>query len=100
MCAVSDPLPTLLCERIFKGVQAWTKRNSVEFKRPARSALTLTIEIRPDAIETIKRELDLNCQVTYTFEFSFIDQRGHVVAEVSNTVYLRRKQREPLRVGG
>ena len=100
MCAVSDPLPTLLCERIFKGVQVWTRKNAVEFHKPARSRLSLTVVIRPEDIATIEKELELKGQTTHTFEFSFIDKRDRVIATVSNTVYLRRKQREALQPGG
>ena len=93
IAAVSDPLPTLLCERIFPGVQAWTRRNSIEFLRPARGGVSLHLKITDQDVESIKHDLDINGQVIHSFEYGFRDQRGHLVAHVLNAVYLRRKAR-------
>lgn len=97
MCAVADPLPTLLCERIFRGVQVWTRENSVKFLRPAKSALDLHIQIQESEVQSIRETLEVNGEAIHTFEYIFKDRRGHTIAEVLNTVYLRRKNKnQPL----
>lgn len=93
MCAVSDPLPTLLCGRLFPGVQVWTRRNSVEFLRPGKGSLDLRIEVTDLDIASIRESLQSNGQSMHTFEYCFRDKRGHVIAEVLNTVYLRKAKK-------
>src|SRR5690242_2465947 len=37
LAAVTDPLPALMCQRIFPGCQGWTKSHYVDFLKPARN---------------------------------------------------------------
>lgn len=90
VCAVSDPLPALMCSRIFPKSEVFTKSHLVEFLRPARSALEVKIKISDKQVSEMKKHLDETSRATHTFEFFFKDKRGRDVAWVKNTVFLRR----------
>ena len=91
MCAVADPLPALLCSKIFKGVQVWTKGLRVDFLKPARTGLDFHITIPDPAIETMRADLDSRGRASQDFQFDIVDARRRVVASVTNTVFVRRK---------
>lgn len=91
MCAVADPLPALLVQRIFRGTQVWTKRNSVDFLRPASSALELRVHVTQEDVNAIQAALDEKGHATHTFRFPFKDKRERNVAMVTNVIYVRRK---------
>lgn len=95
MCALADPIPAILCGRIFPQTAAWTKSNNVCFKRPAHSTLTLKVTISDEDIAEIQKQLDKNGNASRTFEFEFRDQNEKVVAEVKNTVVLKAKEKRP-----
>lgn len=91
ICAVSDPLPALLCAHIFPNLDVWTKKNSVEFLKPARERLDLKIDITDLQIQIIEGELRNYRQSTHTFEFQLTDTRNRAIARVENTVFMRQK---------
>ena len=91
LCAASDPLPLLLCERIFPGIQGWTRMHKVEFLKPARDTLTLKLEIAQKDIDAIQADIDRERESNYTFKYSFRDQREREIARVETTVFLRKK---------
>jgi len=90
MCALADPLPALMCARIFPNLEVWTKACCVEFIRPAKGLLILDIEITEQDVAIIGKELDEKGKITYAFEFSFRDKKGEEIAKVKNTVFLRK----------
>ena len=89
ICALADPIPAILCGRIFPQTAAWTKSNSVTFKRPGRTTLTLEITITDADLAAIQAQLDSGGNAKHAFEFVFRDTDGKVVAEVKNTVVLK-----------
>ena len=91
MSAVADPLPALLCQKIFKGTQVWTKRNLVDFLRPAFGDLDCRIDVSEDDVTQIQAALDSRGQATHLFRFPFKDKRGRVVAKCQNVVFIRKK---------
>ncbi|MGE0614409.1 MAG: PaaI family thioesterase [Bacteriovoracia bacterium] len=93
ICAVSDPLPVLLLARIIPGTQVWTKSQKVEFLKPGKGRLDLIVTISEDDVSQIKTALQSKGSSTHTFFYSFKDKRGRVVAEVANTVYIRKKEK-------
>ena len=90
ICAVADPLPALMCGRIFPGVEMWTKANSVEFLKPGFGTLNVHVQIIEQDVEAISRQLETHNKATHTFEFYFRDRKGTNVAHVKNKIYLRR----------
>jgi acyl-coenzyme A thioesterase PaaI-like protein len=91
LCAASDPMAALLCAKIFRGVEVWTKSNCVEFVKPARSRIEMLIEIKDSDLAQIHAQLDAQGKAFHSFEFDFRDRSGNVVAHVKNTVYLKRR---------
>lgn len=94
MCAVADPLAALLCEKLFPGVQVWTKRNCVDFLRPAQGNLEIHVHITDDDIATIQNALDSEGQATHGFRYAFTDSKGRSIAKVHNVVFMRIKKNE------
>ena len=92
MCAVTDPLPALLCGQIFPGHEVWTKANFVEFLRPATSLLHIKIEITDADVERIESELSREGRSSPVFEFFFRDREGRDIAFCRNTVFIRRRK--------
>ena len=90
LCAVADPLPSLLCSKIFPGHEVWTKANCVDFLRPARGILDIHVEITEADVEAIKKSLAAGGRTIHVFEFAFRDNKGKIVAEVKNSVFIRR----------
>ena len=93
MAAVSDPLPALLCARIFPGTEVWTKAIAIDFKRPAKTTLDIRVEIRQQDVQTIQSALHQEGKSSHEFYFDFTDADGAVIASVKNTVYLRLKKK-------
>jgi len=91
ICALSDPIAVLLCQKIFPDTQSWTRKNEVEFFRPVRSKLQLDFEITETQVKEISRLLVEKGECLYTFEYSYKDKRSHLVAHTKNTIYLRKK---------
>lgn len=91
ICAVADPVPALLCSKVFPGIQVWTKQIAVEFLKPARTALDVFIDLPVATLDLARRELDFGGKSSQKFEFDIVDARRRVVASVQNTVFMRRK---------
>jgi acyl-coenzyme A thioesterase PaaI-like protein len=92
ICAVADPLPALMCGKIFPGVEMWTKSNAVDFLKPGRSTLEAHIHISELDVAAIGRQLDTEHKASHRFEFYFRDKHGHEIAHVKNEIYLRRRR--------
>lgn len=91
LCAVSDPLPALLCGRIFRGVEVWTKSHAVEFIRPAKTSVEAEVVISDEDVAAISEALNAEGKTSHTFRFSFRDEYLHEIATVANTVYFRKR---------
>lgn len=91
MCALSDPLPPLMCRKVFPGTEIWTKSNCVEFLRPGHGGLELEIEITDGDVDAINRALAASGRATHVFEFYFRDSERRAVARVRNTIHVRRR---------
>jgi acyl-coenzyme A thioesterase PaaI-like protein len=91
IAAISDPLPALLCSKIFPGLQVWTKKMSVEFLKPARTGLDLYLQLPETSIDTIAKDLQAFGRSEHEFSFDLTDARRRIVASVKNTVFMCRK---------
>lgn len=89
--AVADPLPALLCSKVFKGVQVWTKSLHVEFLKPARTGLDLHIRLPQGALDAMRHDLEISGRASQEFAFDIVDARKRVVASVKNSVFVRRR---------
>lgn len=95
IASVSDPLAALLCLKIFRKVEVWTKKHEVEFLRPAKSELTFMVEVSEQDVQEIQTQLDKEGRATHEFSFPCVDRHGRVIAQIRNQVFLRlRRKRE------
>ena len=94
ICAVVDPLNALMCGKIFPGVEVLTKRNVVDFVRPARTQVHLRIEITEEDIQVISKKLKDDGEAAHEFKYDVQDERNRIVAKVSNTVFIRNRLRK------
>ncbi len=90
VCAVSDPLPALLCSRLFPEHEIWTRKNCVEFLKPARGMIEAEITVSDDDVAKIEDGLSRHGRISHAFEFTFFDRHRVEIAHVKNTVFLRR----------
>lgn len=91
ICAVADPLPTLLCHKIFPHTDVWTKKQCVYFLKPARGDLDLFIDIAEEAVQAIQAQLAQEGATEYEFVFYLRDSRGRSMARIKNTIFIREK---------
>ena len=91
LCAASDPLPALLCEKIFKNIEVWSKKQTIEFLKPARSNIRFDVSIPEEAVVEIEKRLREASKAEWEFEFEILDDRDRVVGRVRNTVYMKNK---------
>ena len=91
--AASDPFFMLLLIKIL-GIRehiVWDKAATIEYKRPARSSLTLRFAISDADLEAIRRDLESKAKSEPVLRVDAIDREGQVCATVSKTIYIRRK---------
>ncbi len=100
ICSIADPIPALLCGRIFRGTQMWSQKVSVEFLKPLRGAVNLKVEIPEESIVRIRERLRETRTASETFTFSFWNDEGDEIARVENTVFLKMRPKRPATVAG
>lgn len=91
--AASDPFFMLMLIGIF-GIQehiVWDKAATIEYKRPAKSTLTLRFLITDQDIAAIEKDLSEKGKSEPVFYVDAVDREGHVCATVSKTLYIRKK---------
>jgi acyl-coenzyme A thioesterase PaaI-like protein len=89
MASLADPVPALMCARMFPGHSVWTRSMSIDFSREARTDLTLRIAIDRDQLGAIGAELKSRMRATPEFEYAYFDADGHLCAQVINRVAIR-----------
>jgi len=89
ICALTDPLPAIMCHRLFPGAQVWTQRHSVEFLKPIRGRATVVVEIEAKRLEAMGELIKQDRSFRETFHYNVTDERHRVVARVENLLYFR-----------
>lgn len=88
LSAVSDPLPALLCSKVFKNVVVWTKSHCVDFRRPARGGVTIRVEMNDTIHAQISKDLETQGRSSAVFKYEIRDRAGRVVARVRNSAFV------------
>lgn len=91
MAMISDPFPSLVYEKFFEGVVAFTKAHSIEFLRPSRSDVYADIAVTDEQIQHMREQLWSQGRGEVITEYFFRDTSGHEVAKVTTTTYLKKK---------
>lgn len=89
MASATDPLPAILCGRIFPDHECWTRKHCIDFLKPGVTRLTIKIEITDEDLAEIRKQLKDRGRATHAFEFDLTDPSGTAIAHVTNTVHLR-----------
>ena len=97
MASLADPVPALMCARLFPGHSVWTRAMTIDFRREGRSDLLLRIAIGEKQQQAIRDELDARQRATPEFEYAFYDVDGQLCAQISNRVAIRPAGYKPSR---
>ncbi len=91
--AAADPHYMMMLIQILgiKKYVIWDQAGSIEYKKPARSAITFTFTLTDEQINKIKEELAVHRKIRPEFEIEGIDEKGEVCVLVKRVIYLRLK---------
>ncbi|MEN8175794.1 MAG: DUF4442 domain-containing protein [Pseudomonadota bacterium] len=95
MASLADPVPALMCARIFENCAVWTRSMHIDFRHEGRSDLVMRVEISAEQVNAIGVELARRGRATPEFEYGFFDARERLCAWVHNRVALRPPHHRP-----
>ncbi len=91
--AAADPFYALIFDQIFqrKGFKTvvWLKSASIQYVRPARSALHFCIFIDAEEIRRVEADLINNGKFVKTYPITITDKYGEICAIMQNEVYIK-----------
>lgn len=92
--SMTDPFYALIVIRnLGKDYIVWDKESSIKFKKPGKGKISATFNISAEKLKELKDLADTQHKVEPTFIVEVKDEKGDVVAEVSKTLYIRRKDK-------
>ncbi|MCK4865696.1 MAG: PaaI family thioesterase [Gammaproteobacteria bacterium] len=89
--ALADPIPAIVCARIFPGHEVWTRSQHIDFQHEGNSDLELRFEFSAEIEQQIKDDLAKKGRSTPTFEYGFYRKDGVRCSKIVNTVAIRPK---------
>jgi acyl-coenzyme A thioesterase PaaI-like protein len=90
MASLADPIPALICARLFPGHAVWTRLLEIDFVHEGRTDLELRFMLDPARKSEIALELQQQGRSNPLFEYAYYDQRGRRCARIRNKVAIRR----------
>ena len=69
----------------------WDKAASIKFIKPGRTSVEAHFEVTPSQIEEFKKEAKNKPKLEPVFNIKIKDKNGEIVAEVTKTIYIRKK---------
>ena len=91
--AAADPFYPILFDQIFKHkgykTLVWLKSGSVKYIKPARSALTFSIQLSEQEIADAESMLKKEGKFIAIFTVTFYNKQKEVCAIIENEVYIR-----------
>lgn len=96
--SMTDPFYMLmLIENLGKDYIVWDKAAHVKFIKPGTGKLTAHFNLSAERLADIKKAADDNYKTEPKFIVHVRDEKGDIVAEVEKTVYVRRKDKVPIK---
>lgn len=95
MASLADPLPALMCARIFPSHAVWTRAMNIDFRHEARTDLELRLDMEPELESTIRQQLAERGRATPVLEYGFFDTSDRLCAWVHNRVAIRPRGYRP-----
>jgi acyl-coenzyme A thioesterase PaaI-like protein len=91
--SMTDPFYALmLIHNLGNDYTVWDKAADIKFKTPGTGTLSATFNISKERIAEIRAEADARGRANPQFSAQVRDKAGTLVAEVSKTVHVRRKE--------
>lgn len=91
--AAADPFYALIFDQIFqrKGFKTvvWLKSASIQYIKPARSALYFSITIDASEIQAVEAALTSSGKFVKTYPIPIVDKQGETYAIMQNEVYIK-----------
>jgi acyl-coenzyme A thioesterase PaaI-like protein len=94
--SMTDPFFALIViKNLGKDYIVWDKSSEIKFKKPGKGIISAHFNISAEKLKEVKDLADKNDKVEPTFIVHVKDEKGDIVAEVSKTLYVRRKDKPP-----
>lgn len=95
--AMTDPFYTLLIlHQLGKDYVVWDKRSEIDFLLPARGTVRARFQLSADTIANIRQQTQGGEKYEPSFSVAITDRNDDIVAQVSKTIYVRRKPDRPV----
>jgi hypothetical protein len=89
---MTDPFYMLiLMNNLGKDYIVWDKAARIDFKRPGRGTVSADFTISAEQLAAIRAEADARDKYVFDLPVVVRDAEGKTVAEVTKTLYVRRK---------
>lgn len=91
--AMTDPFYALLIqENLPPGHEVWVKSADIQFKRPGRGRVEAHFQLSDTELDRIKNQLENDHKAEPQFSIRVQNESGETVAEVKQTVHVRRRR--------
>ena len=92
--SMTDPFyMVMLIEQLGSGYRVWLKEATVRFRRPGRGTVRAEFRLEPATVAELKTKVDAVGKEEIVLPVTVEDDHGSVVAEVSQTLHVRRRAR-------
>lgn len=93
MFAACDPFYMLmLLKTLGRDYVVWDKAANIRFRQPARQTLYAVLKLTPEALEEIKKKVQLHGHCTHVFTIHWLDNQQSLHAEVERHCYIASKE--------
>ena len=90
--SMTDPfLMTMLINNLGKDFLVWDQDSSIKFLKPGRGTVKAEFKITEELLNEIKENTKDRKKYFPKFETDITDEKGIVVAKVTKTIYVKRK---------
>lgn len=94
--SMTDPFFALIViKNLGSDYIVWDKASEIKFKKPGKGKISAHFNIAKERLQQIREEADRNPKSEPVFVVEVKDEAGDVVAEVTKTLYVRRKDKPP-----
>jgi acyl-coenzyme A thioesterase PaaI-like protein len=69
----------------------WDKSAAIQFRKPGKGKVSAEFRIHDEQIEEIKKILETQNKLDYTFKVEIKDDTGKLIADVQKVIYIRKK---------
>ncbi|MEZ0259451.1 MAG: DUF4442 domain-containing protein [Alphaproteobacteria bacterium] len=92
--SMTDPFfAMIVIKNLGKDYIVWDKSSEIKFKKPGKGKVTANFNLSAQQLKELKDLADSNPKAEPTYIVQIKDEQGDVVAEVSKTLYVRRKDK-------